>query len=173
MKLTLPLLVPASKRWVPWVMTWPPLGKNEQRPIASRASGVAELSVGGKRQFKYVRVWQPGQADHATKEPEPMGLPALVLYLSHRPAPRIRKQTADADLRAAQRPALLCDSPGAAAAVYDLFKGFKKCVACGEPFTPLRKDQTHCYRKCPVWNRERRLQSYYKTKKVKRKRRSR
>jgi hypothetical protein len=141
MKLTLPLVVRAESLW-------------QKSKGLKRASGVCALGIkesvdqGGRAVLKgkcwYVAVWQPGASQHATAKGT-MGAPRLVMYSPYSPKVRARR---DGKIVGwpyqAPRPALLCDSPEAAKAVYDLFGGYKKCAHCGEPFLLIRKDQTSC-----------------------------
>lgn len=140
MKLTLPLLVKADGLW----------GKSTglRRASGACALGVTEpVKQGGQTVLKgkcwYVAVWQPGVQNATAKGT--MGAPRLVMYSPYNPRTSARKNGKIVGWPyQAPRPALLCDSPAAAAAVYALFGGYKKCGGCGEPYLEVRDDQTSC-----------------------------
>jgi hypothetical protein len=141
MKLTLPLLVRAKSLWEN--------PKGRKRASGACALGVTEpVKQGGQTVLKgkcwYVAVWQPDRVQNATAKGT-MGAPRLVMYSPYNPKTSARKDGKIAGWPyQAPRPALLCDSPEAAAAVYALFGGYKKCGGCGEPYLEVRDDQTSC-----------------------------
>jgi len=141
MKLTLPLLVPTKGLWED------PNGS--RRASGACAMGVTEsVEQGGRKVLKgkcrYVAVWQPDATERTTATGK-MGAPRLVMYSPYSPKIAARE---DGKIVGwpyqTPRPALLCESPEAAAAVYALFGGYRKCGGCGEPYLLTRKDQTSC-----------------------------
>ncbi|MGA7645204.1 MAG: hypothetical protein WBW01_01740, partial [Terriglobales bacterium] len=113
----------------------------------------------------YVRVWQPGETDHADSQEKRnfirFSAPQLVRYFpreQHGHGSEVNVGWTDESGNKRQGylarsyasspvPALLCKDEAEAEDVFDWCASYRKCKYCGDPFVPTRKDQKCCDKK--------------------------